>query len=170
MNCPKCGNIMNDGERCCNSCGYSMPDGGQAFQQPPYTHQPYGQPTYGQQPYGQQPYAQQPPYYGQPPYQQGYNPYGYPYTFTDDKPDTALNVASFFIPIVGIILYFIERDKKPLKAKAALKWSLISIGIAVGLYVLSLIFVFAVGVGYTEAYDEVYEEYYMSIINRFILK
>ena len=145
MNCPKCGNIMNDGENFCNSCGFSMAGNGQAPQQP----------------------------YGQPPfYQPGYNPYGYPYGFTDDKPDTALNVVSFFIPIVGIILYFVEKDKKPLKAKAALKWSLISIGVAVALYILLFIFTFFLGyVGYSEMiYDEVYEEYYMSIINRLILK
>lgn len=175
MNCPKCGNIMNDGENFCNSCGFSMAGNGQAPQQPysqqPYSQQPYGQQPYGQQSYGQQPYSQQP--YGQPPfYQPGYNPYGYPYGFTDDKPDTALNVVSFFIPIVGIILYFVEKDKKPLKAKAALKWSLISIGVVVALYILLFIFAFFLGyAGYSEMiYDEVYEEYYMSAINRFILK
>lgn len=175
MNCPKCGNILKENSAVCDACGcevYSAapPAGQQPYGQQPYNQPPYGAPGYGQPPYGQAPYGQ--PYGQYPPYQQGYNPYGYPPVLTDDKPDTALNVVSFFIPIAGIILYFVEKDKKPLKAKAALKWSLISIGVAVALYILLFIFGFFLGyAGYSEMiYDEVYEEYYMSAINRFILK
>lgn len=131
MNCPKCGNIMSDTARFCDSCGNPVGEEGQnaaqqAAQQP---YNPYAQP--------QQPYAQAP--YGQP----GYNPYGYPMPpYEVDKPDTLINVLSFFIPILGLIMYFVEKDKKPIKAKAALKWSLISWAVSAAFVILYFIFVF----------------------------
>ncbi len=48
-----------------------------------------------------------------------------------DIPSTGLNVLSFFIPLVGLILYCIHQSKTPNKAKAIGKWSLI--GFCVGL-------------------------------------
>ncbi len=130
MICPRCSNNVDDRFRLCDRCGAEMP---------PLTSQSEAQPT------GEQ---TQPPYYGyyqQPPVppaqQYGYGvPYGYP--MPEDKPDTALNVLSFFIPILGLVLYFVEKDTKPNKAKAALKWSLISWGVAAVFFVLYFIFIF----------------------------
>jgi uncharacterized membrane protein YvbJ len=42
-----------------------------------------------------------------------------------DVPSTGLNVLAFFIPIVGLILYLVEKDTTPLKAKQIGKWALI---------------------------------------------
>lgn len=42
-----------------------------------------------------------------------------------DAPNTGMAVLGFFIPIVGLILYLIWKDKTPLKAKSAGKGALI---------------------------------------------
>ena len=46
-----------------------------------------------------------------------------------DIPSTGLNALSFFIPIVGLILYIVYHDKAPNKAKEIGKWALIGFGI-----------------------------------------
>ena len=46
---------------------------------------------------------------------------------TEDKPNVLMNVLSFFIPLVGIIYYFVKKKEAPIEAKGALKWALISI-------------------------------------------
>jgi len=126
MFCGTCGNQMPDETKFCPACGTAT---AKAPEQP-YQQQPYQQP-YQQQPYGQQPYPQQP--YQQQPYYQAPPPPPVP-----DVPSTGLNVASFFIPLVGIIIYATSHQQTPIKAKAALKWSIISMvfwvvfGIVVG--------------------------------------
>lgn len=133
MNCPKCGNLMNDGARFCEACGSPAAE---SFQSEAQQYNPYAQP---QQQYGQTPYGYQQPYA-----QQGYNPYGPPMPpYEVDKPDTLINVLSFFIPILGLVMYFVERDKKPIKAKAALKWALISWAVSAVLVVLYIVFMVA---------------------------
>lgn len=47
-----------------------------------------------------------------------------------DAPDTGWAILGFFIPIVGLILYLMNKDKSPLKAKSAGKGALI--GFCVG--------------------------------------
>ncbi|MBR3816164.1 MAG: hypothetical protein IKJ27_05535 [Clostridia bacterium] len=153
MTCPRCGNIMNEGARFCDSCGFAVNEENtkvqSSVQQPEAQYNPYAQ----QNPYAQpqqNPYAQpqqnfnQPPYgYAQQPYgQPNYNPYGFCTPPVVDKPDTAINVISFFVPLVGLIMYLVERDTKPVKAKAALKWSLISWGVSAVLVILYFVFVF----------------------------
>jgi len=122
MFCGTCGNQVPDEVKFCPTCGTAT--AAQAGEQPqPYQQQPYGQP----QPYQQQPY-QQP--YGQPQqYQQPYQPQPY-YQAQPPEPDVpnkGLNILSFFIPLVGIIIYATSHQQTPIKAKAALKWSLISV-------------------------------------------
>ena len=58
-----------------------------------------------------------------------------------DVESTGLNVLSFFIPIVGLILYIVFNNKTPLKAKAIGKWALIGVGASVGLTLFSAILV-----------------------------
>ena len=48
----------------------------------------------------------------------------------EDKPDTAMNVISFFIPLVGLILFLVYHDRQPRKAKSAGKFALIGVGLA----------------------------------------
>ncbi len=143
MICPKCSNNVDDRYRLCDRCGAEMP--------PLTSKQEAGAqqeaPQYAQPQYAQPPQYTQPPYYGYsqqtPPPQYGYGaPYGYPPSVEEDKPDTALNVLSFFIPILGLVLYFVEKDKKPIKAKAALKWAIASWIASAVFLVIYFIFVF----------------------------
>lgn len=158
MICPRCGNNVDDSYRICNICGADMPAPGETQQ----NEQPKEQQTQYQQycnqfQQPQQPFAPPPSpnYYAQQNgYQYGYNPYGYPMPDPDDKPDTALNVLSFFIPILGLVMYFVEKDKKPKKAKAALKSAIISWVVAAVFLVLYFVFIFAMAfmVGAGEVY------------------
>ena len=51
----------------------------------------------------------------------------------EDKPNTAINIVSLLLlPLLGIIIFFVEKDKHPIKAKSALKFG-------IGGYVLSFI-------------------------------
>lgn len=43
-----------------------------------------------------------------------------------DKNSVGLNILSFCFPIVGLILYLVNKDKKPIEAKECGKWALIS--------------------------------------------
>ena len=43
----------------------------------------------------------------------------------DDKPNMVINIISLiFLPILGIIMYFVEKDKHPIMAKSALKFGI----------------------------------------------
>ncbi|WP_075618294.1 zinc ribbon domain-containing protein [Paenisporosarcina indica] len=56
----------------------------------------------------------------------------------DDKPNIAVNLLSFCcIPILGVVLFFVWKDSKPIAAKSALIWSLVSLGIWI---ILSVVF------------------------------
>lgn len=48
-----------------------------------------------------------------------------------DVPSTGLNILSFLIPLIGLILFIVYSSKSPRKAKEIGKWSLI--GFVVGL-------------------------------------
>ena len=51
-----------------------------------------------------------------------------------DAPSTAWAVLGFFIPLVGLILYLLNKDKMPLKARSAGKGALIG-------FIVSIVFV-----------------------------
>tara|TARA_B110000091_G_scaffold152918_1_gene162742 strand:- start:102 stop:740 length:639 start_codon:yes stop_codon:yes gene_type:complete len=57
----------------------------------------------------------------------------------NDIPSTGLNIISFLIPLVGLIIYLTEKDKAPKKANAAGKAALWGTGISILLYVISVI-------------------------------
>ena len=63
--------------------------------------------------------------------QEGLNP--------NDTPSTGLNIICFLIPIVGLIIYLMEKDKTPKKANSAGKSALWGTGISVLLGVISVI-------------------------------
>ena len=54
-----------------------------------------------------------------------------PLTAEDDAPNTGWAVLGFFIPLVGLILYLVNKDKTPLKAKSAGKGALIGFIVSV---------------------------------------
>lgn len=49
----------------------------------------------------------------------------------EDVPSTGLNILAFLLPLVGLILYLVDKDKTPNKAAQIGKWTLI--GFLVGL-------------------------------------
>lgn len=53
--------------------------------------------------------------------------------------DAVLKIVCFFVPLVGIILYFIDRDTKPVSAKQCLKMSLIGMGVSAALSVFAVL-------------------------------
>lgn len=181
MKCPYCGTENNDQAISCVSCGGTLrlnyqsnpaspnqqANNGQQgyYGQQPYGQQGYGQQGYGQQGYGQPPYGQpgygQPPY-GQPPYgQQGYGQPGYygqsnPYAMNRDDASAGMKVLCFFIPLIGLIMYFTEKNSYPNKAKSLLKMALIGWGVSIGASIL--VSVLSAVFGYT-----VYSNYYTMI-------
>ena len=148
------------------------------------------QPVYNQ--YQEGGYQQTPPPPYNP---QGYNPYGAPqYKFcprcgnqcdpnavicvkcgmsfgpmpqqnVDDKPSTLLKVACFFVPIVALVLYLVEKDKKPISAKEYGKWGIIGIAVSIGLSIISSIFTMIIGLSSVGDYYD-YEDfgYYYQIL------
>ena len=56
-----------------------------------------------------------------------------------DTPSAGLNILSFFIPIVGLILYLVLKDEEPKKANAVGKWALIGVGVGLGLWIIIII-------------------------------
>ena len=58
---------------------------------------------------------------------------------SNDVPSTGLNIISFLIPIVGLIIYLTEKDKAPKKASSAGKAALWGVGISILLGVISVI-------------------------------
>lgn len=74
----------------------------------------------------------------QPQYQQ--QPYSYP-PQVNDKKSTGLNILSFFIPLVGLILYLTQKDSTPIKAKACGKAALIGFICGIVLSIIYVIFI-----------------------------
>lgn len=82
----------------------------------------------------------------------------------NDVPSTLLKAACFFVPILGLILYLIEKDKHPVSAKAYGKMSLIGLIVYLVLVVLYVIFIIAMFLisvpRFAPIYPEWEEEYY----------
>ena len=56
-----------------------------------------------------------------------------------DTPSTGLNILSFLIPLVGLILFLSWQNTTPIKAKAVGKWALIGFCAAVCLSIIGAI-------------------------------
>lgn len=85
----------------------------------------------------------------------------------DDNPSTGLKVLCFFFPIVGLILYLVNKDKKPLSAKEYGKWGIIGFAVNIGFSLISSILSFIVGIGSSFGSD--YEYYYAIFNNLFTM-
>ena len=57
---------------------------------------------------------------------------------SNDAPNTGLAVLGFFIPLVGLVLYWVHKDTAPLKAKSAGKGALIGFCICAIFYVIMI--------------------------------
>ncbi len=135
MFCKNCGQEIAEGATVCPSCNTPVDVAAANAAQP---QQPYAQQMPPQQPYAQQPYAQQP--YAQQPYA----PYGAPMP-SQEPASMGLRVLCWFFPIVGIILYFVKKDEKPVYAKQCGKAALISIIVYAVFYVLVMVLGVAAG-------------------------
>ena len=60
--------------------------------------------------------------------------------YSDDAPNTGFAVLGFLFPLVGLILYLVNKDKSPLKAKSAGKGALIGFCVSVGISIIYGIF------------------------------
>lgn len=83
----------------------------------------------------------------------------------EDKASTGLKVLCFFFPIVGLILYLVNKDKKPLSAKEYGKWGIIGFAVNLGFSLISSIFSFIIGIGSSFSGD--YDYYYTIFSNLF---
>jgi hypothetical protein len=61
----------------------------------------------------------------------------------NDQPSAGLNILSFLIPLVGLIIYLTERDRSPRKATSAGKAALWGVGVTVILSMISFFVVFS---------------------------
>ena len=57
---------------------------------------------------------------------------------TPDVSNTGLNIISFLLPFVGLILYIIFHEKSPVKASAIGKWALIGLVVEIVLQGIGL--------------------------------
>lgn len=63
-------------------------------------------------------------------------------TNPNDQPSAGINVISFLIPLVGLIIYLTERDRSPRKAISAGKAAIWGISITIILSLISFVFTF----------------------------
>lgn len=145
MFCKNCGEQMDDLALACPKCGTAV-----VTQTPPQTPQ-YQQPTYQQTPPPPPQYQQ--PTYQQPQYQQ-YQPQSAP---VQDVPSGGLKFLAFCVPIVGLILYFVWKDQKPLTAKSLVKPMIIGFIVINVLPTILYIILLATGVWATSSYDYYYQ-------------
>ena len=55
---------------------------------------------------------------------------------SNDAPNTGFAVLGFFIPLVGLILYLVNKDTYPLKAKSAGKGALIGFCVSIAFSII----------------------------------
>lgn len=116
IKCPDCGRDISDKAIACIGCGRVMKSNIQSEIIQPNTVE-------------------------KPVYEQINQQNNYPYTGSQyyselDTPSTGLNVISFLIPLVGLIIYITENNRSPQKAQAAGKWALI--GFIIGLIITAV--------------------------------
>ncbi len=72
------------------------------------------------------------------PFGKAYSPYSQEY----DKPSGGLKFLCLLIPVVGLVLYLVYMNEKPVSAKAYGKMALIGFIIGIVLYILYFVFIF----------------------------
>lgn len=166
--CPHCQQPVGDADAFCNHCGFAL-----TASEPTENAQPQGAPVYN----------------NTPPY--GGNPGGAPVKYCEhcgspcdihaaicvhcgcafapqqpvkvDEPSIWLRVACFFIPLLGLIMFLVERDERPKCAKAYGMAALISIILQVVFVILIYILIFVVfGVAFSTAVTDY--SYYMMML------
>lgn len=136
MFCKNCGQQLAEGAAFCPNCGAAVPAEEQPIQAEAQPVPTEAQPTEAQPVQAQQqPYTppQQPFTPPQQPYGQ-YPGYGMPQV-SQEPASGGLRFLCWLIPLVGIILYFVKKDEKPVYAKQCGVAALVSIIMAVVFYI-----------------------------------
>lgn len=92
-----------------------------------------GQPAAPQQPVAQQPAPQAAPQKPAP--------------AANDAPSFAMALVGFLVPILGLILWILNKDTKPKEAASAGKGALVSVICGVIFYILYFVFIFVMAFG-----------------------
>lgn len=110
MRCTNCGAEIAPGAQFCQVCGSTavQTQTNPTYQQP-YQNNPYGQPAQQSQ------FANQPMAQGQVSYEDA---------------GWGLKILSLLIPIVGLIMYFINKNNAPVKAKSCIIFAAIGFGLS----------------------------------------
>tara|TARA_B100000945_G_scaffold9207_2_gene7436 strand:+ start:179 stop:391 length:213 start_codon:yes stop_codon:yes gene_type:complete len=56
-----------------------------------------------------------------------------------DQKSTGLNIICFLIPLVGLIVYLVQKDTYPIKATSAGKAALWGVGVGIVLWIISFV-------------------------------
>ena len=150
MFCKSCGQQMDDFAQACPKCGAATTS--QTPPPPPPPAQQYQPPAY-------QPPQYQQPQYQQPVYQQPYQAAPVP-----DVASGGMKFLAFCFPIIGLILFFVWKDQKPLSAKSMLKLAII--GFVVVNVVPTIIYIILMAAGVFAA--STFDNYYYYSIGNFI--
>ncbi len=138
MYCRNCGEPLNDNDRVCPACGTPVekaaPAGGDQ-----------GAPKSGPQTYS----------YQEGTTQQTYNYQGSSYQSSEDSGSIGWGFLGCCIPLVGLILFLVWKDTKPLSAKKAGIGAIIGVVVCILMYILVILLgVGAAMFGYSSgAYD-----------------
>ena len=134
MYCRNCGEPLNDNDRVCPSCGTPV----EQTNDQGSSKQTYGAPNNGPQTYE---------YHAD---QQTYNYNGPAYEGSADSGSIGWGILGCCLPLVGLILFLVWKDSKPLSAKKAGIGALVGFIAGILLYVLVLVLgVGAALVGYS---------------------
>ena len=57
---------------------------------------------------------------------------------SEEGASTGMKVLSFLIPLAGLILFIVDKDKKPAVAKDELMWAGIGFGVGIVLYIIAV--------------------------------
>lgn len=80
------------------------------------------------------------------------NSYNYVNPIIKDEPDTIANIIGCFFPVVGIIFYFLWKDKKPRSADSLGKWTLFGFIASIIIPIAIYIFFFIIALACSAAY------------------
>ena len=120
MRCNNCGAILPEEAQFCSNCGNKILNPN--IQSQPVVNDYSSNPYQSMQERNNQVLQETQEI---PPYKDGNTPLiG---TEGNDEKSVGLNVLSWFVPLVGIILYFVNKDEKPIQSKSVLHCAIASI-------------------------------------------
>ncbi len=169
--CPICQVEVDDNAIKCPTCGYDFPNEN-AGEPVARVEAPQPTPEYNQQAYNNAPQGKYCPRCGNfcdpkavicVKCGMSFGPM--PQAGGEDVASTGLKVLCVLFPIVALILYIVEKDKKPNAAKEYGKFGIIGIAISVGFYILSSILSFFGSFFILDEFGDSFDYYYRILVN-----